>query len=159
MLFSLLLAHASPSQVVVDNPDFDIELSELARLGERLSIEAELDGSVASFGEDVVIDRTVDGDVFVMGGRLVVTRDAKITGNVVAVAADVELRGFVGGDVDLVAERAVLGARVEGDVDMAFKQLHVARGASIRGDLEYAAPTAQPQLEAITKGSIRREAK
>jgi cytoskeletal protein CcmA (bactofilin family) len=102
-----------------------------------------------------IIEGTLKKDLVTAGGNLLVT--GTVERDIIAAGGTLELLGDVGGNVRVAGGTITIGKEVGGDLVIAGGMVHIASGATIKGDVIVAA--GQLIIDGTVKGGINAVAK
>ena len=94
--------------------------------------------AVRVFCQDLKVTGHINGDLIAMCASVLVDRDARITGDLEAKGANVEIRGTVDGDVDATGGEVTFSGKAGGNAKLKADVVEIDPGAKIDGSLEYA---------------------
>ena len=103
--------------------------------GGRINLAGGAGDDLRVAGGSVQITGFVTDQATIAGGTVTIGPDSAIGGRTWIAAGDVAMAGQIGDDLRVVAGTAVISGRVAGNVDIAAREIRVAPGAIIGGDL------------------------
>ena len=125
--------------------------------GRDVTITGTVGGSVRAAGNSVVIESSVAQDVLAAGSTVTLGPKAVVGRDLLAASRDASVGGLVSRDVHAAAASLVFAGEVGGAVQAASKDVRLAQGAMLDGDLFY---TSRHELTkapgAVVRGRITR---
>lgn len=110
--------------------------------------------AVRVFCQDLKVTGHINGDLIAMCASVLVDRDARITGDLEAKGANVEIRGTVDGDVDATGGEVTFSGKAGGNAKLKADVIQIDPGAKIDGSLEYAS---RDRLDIDTRKVVKGE--
>lgn len=102
--------------------------------------------------KDLKLTGHIDGDLIAICASVLVDRDARITGDLEAKGAHVEIRGTVDGNVDATGGEVIFSGKSGGDTKLKADVVQIDPGAKIDGSLEY---TSREPLDVDTSKIVK----
>lgn len=147
--------YAAGGAVVVAEP-----VAEDATLtGGRVDVMAAVGQDLRVAGGKVAVDAKIGGDLLATGGNVSVSPASRVGGDVMLAGGEVRFAGQAMRDVKLAGGKLVLAGEVKGNARLYGRDIRLAPGARIGGDLVYASsnPLSDQEL-ALVAGHVTREA-
>jgi cytoskeletal protein CcmA (bactofilin family) len=105
---------------------------------ESADLSGKMGDTVRVFCKELTVTGHIDGDLIAVCASVIVDRDARVTGDVDAKGANVEIRGVVDGDVDATGGSVTFSGQAGGNATLKADVVEIDPGAKIDGSLEYA---------------------
>jgi cytoskeletal protein CcmA (bactofilin family) len=109
--------------------------------GGSLVIEGTVGGSVRVLSGSVEVRGSVGGDVLAGAGRVSVGEDGSVGGDIITAAFSLDMAGQVGRDILGRVWQGVISGEVGGNIELDGRQLELADGARVGGDVRYRSPS------------------
>lgn len=126
--------------------------SDVMVAGANLNLGGQIGDDLRAAGANLRIHSTIRGDAILAGGNIDLQKEASVGNDLVVAGGNVYLDGVVNGKAEIMGGKIYLRGTIGGDVRIRAGEIIVASGATIRGNLIYESPRANPILEAIVVG-------
>lgn len=113
---------------------------DLLAAGGAITISGDVTQDVRAAGGRVTVSGTIGRNLTVLGGSVQITNSASVEGAVTAAGGEVGIAGPVGGNARVGAGSLVVSNRIGGDLKVAAREIRLAQGALINGELAYWSP-------------------
>ena len=123
--------------------------------GGVVTVSADISDDVRLAGGDVTLNGAVGDDAIVAGGNVTLTIDSKVGGRAWLSGGRIDVAGVIGKELRAAGGRIVLSGQVNGNVELAGRDISILDGATINGNLVYRSPQeAEIANGAQIRGSI-----
>ena len=103
--------------------------------GGRINLAGGVGDDLRAAGADVQVTGFVTDQAAIAGGTVTIGPESAIGGRTWIAAGDVEMAGQIGDDLRVLAGTVAISGRVAGDAEITAREIRVAPGAVIGGDL------------------------
>lgn len=142
---------AAGGRIILSGP---IEGDVLA-VGGVVDVQGNVADDVRAAGGTVTIDSRVGDQVAAAGGTVRILPGALVAGKVWLAGGEVEILGVLGKEARVAGGTVVIAGRVQGDLNIAAREVKILSGARIEGNLIYRSPQqAEISPDAQITGSI-----
>jgi hypothetical protein len=133
--------------------------ADAALAGGTVTVAADINQDLRVAGGNVTVEQKVGGELFAAGGTVSVANSATVAGPVVIAGGDIRFNGRAAQGIKITGNTIRVAGQVDGNARLLGRQITLAPGARINGDLIYASPNELPreQLAAVS-GKVVREA-
>ncbi len=133
--------------------------ADAALAGGTVTVGAAINQDLRVAGGNVTVEQPVGGELFAAGGTVSVTNTATVAGPVVIAGGDIRFDGRAAQGIKISGNTIRIAGQVDGNARLFGRQITLAPGARINGDLTYASPNELPQAQlAAVSGKVVREA-
>lgn len=124
-------------------------------VGGAVTVDAEVGDDARLAGGDVTLDGTVGDDVIAAGGSVTLSAQSRTGGRAWLSGGRVHVAGSVGRELKAAAGRIVISGNIDGDVELAGRDIEILDGAIINGNLSYRSPQEAHVADgALVRGSV-----
>lgn len=114
--------------------------NDVMAVGGTVELRARVKDDARLAGGEVVVSGNIGDELLAAGGTVVVTPDARIGGRAWLAGGTVEFDGRVAKSLRAAGGTIMIGGEVLGDADLVGEHIEIAKGAIIRGHLNYRSP-------------------
>lgn len=133
--------------------------ADAALAGGSVTVSADVGQDLRVAGGKVTVDKSVGGELFAAGGTVKVGTSATVAGPVVIGGGEIAFDGRAAQGIKLTGNTIRIAGQIDGNARLYGRQITLAPGARIHGDLTYASANALlPDQLAAVSGKVVREA-
>lgn len=110
---------------------------DLVAAGASLSIENYVADDVRIAGATIVVDSEIGDDLVVFGGEVFITENARVKGNLIAAANDIEIAGIIDGKLDIQGNKVTINGTVNDTASIVSEDIVIGSKAKFYKDVEY----------------------
>jgi cytoskeletal protein CcmA (bactofilin family) len=122
--------------------------------GQMIMLNADVGHGARLGGANIDVSGTIGRDLMAAGATVTIAEGAVVKGDLVCGAGTAFIRGDVKGDVWGGAEELIIEGSVGGNVNVGVSTLTIRPGATIAGNLNYAAPSESTIPAGAVKGTV-----
>ncbi len=148
--------HAAGSRVVIDAP----VQGDALLAGGSIEVRAPVGGDLRLVAGKLTLAADVGGEAMLGGVEVLIERGARIRGEALIAARELDLQGGVGGALTVYAQQVVIGGAIQGHVKIVAEDIELLDTARVSGTLDYTSPNELRRAPgAVVTGKVSRFAR